>query len=205
MRVNTGHRSVGGVSLSNCVSLSLWKYTTLVHSGKISITKGGAIASWYVFERQRSATGNKQKHRKMNLLMRNKNVPCNIYMWRLKANWRHLYLSPSSNCVFEPRQIQSAPHWLAQSPKHSLLIRKSKKKKKKQSFVTFFIKWKAPQGVLHLPCSENVPLHVLNRRPIPGPPPSAVFDTTHPELVFTSPMMRMIRALWQARGVWKID
>lgn len=159
MRVNTGHRSVGGVSLSNCVSVWLWKYTTPVHSGKISITKGGAIASRYVFERQPSATGNKQLHRKMNLLTSNKNVPCNIYMWRLRANWRHLYLSPSSNCVFEPRQIQSAPQWLAQPPKHSLLIRKSKKK----SFLTFFhqvestprcpspsLQWKCPPS-----CSQQ--------------------------------------------------
>lgn len=79
----------------------------------------------------------------------------------------------------------------------------NQEKQKKKVSSLFFIKWKAPQGVLHLPCSENVPLHVLNRRPIPGPPRAAVFDTTHPELVFASPMMRMIRALWQARGVWK--
>lgn len=56
------------------------------------------------------------------------------------------------------------------------------------------------QGVLHLPCSENVLLHVLNRRSsLRGPPsPLCLLDTAHPKPVLTSPMMTPIRALWQA-------
>lgn len=97
-------------------------------------------------------------------------------MWKLRAKQRHLYLPPSSNCVFEPRQIQSAPHWLTTKFHHFF----------------FFIKWIAPEGVLHLPRSENVLLHVLNRRSSPAAPPSlspslwhnssrACFNVSHDE------------------------
>lgn len=61
------------------------------------------------------------------------------------------------------------------------------------SFITFFfIKWIAPEGVLHLPRSENVLLHVLNRRSSLAAPPSlspslwhnssrACFNVSHDE------------------------
>lgn len=103
-------------------------------------------------------------------------MPCNIYMWKLRAKWRHLYLSPSSNCIFEPRHIQSAPHWLTQP---TTLIPNQGKAKKILCFTTFFNKWIAPQGVLHPPYSENVFLHVLNRRSSFPAPPSLLLSLWH--------------------------
>lgn len=76
------------------------------------------------------------------------------------------------------------------NPKHYSLITEGKRI---WCFIIFFIKWIAPQGVLHPFCSENVLLHVLNRRSSLPSPPSLLPSLWHNKLVLTSPMMRMIR------------